>query len=344
MGQEETEFAQVTVLTGRLSSPDSAVRRASAQGLSILGPASKLAAPALVALLADNDKTVVSAAEIALGEIGVDAVPHLLSALQDRDPEVRTLALSILGSILQDIRPVSKESVSALEQGLRDDAAIVRMAAIQALSRLGAKARDALHSLLALPPDKHLDREVAYALSRMGSVTDFSLNEWEATRFKSLVENAAIEEAYARIVRYFVGSVGEVLFGRSYPPNRLDELLAARPLVIPVWRDVLGLLGKLIADPTVFESIPSRFNTSWLQLLVLAHESALGNIDESAPWITLKLIYSTDRDFPSSFWAQRLMRALGDIAHVPQKRDDAGLPIGWREEITRSLVRWISEV
>ena len=84
------------------------------------------AVPTLIAVLADEDEDVCSAAAEVLREIGVPAVPALIAALADEDEVVSNLAAWALGQIGEPAMP-------ALVATLADADAYVRRAVVWAL-------------------------------------------------------------------------------------------------------------------------------------------------------------------------------------------------------------------
>src|SRR5262249_50840999 len=126
-----------------LQDPDSRVRRFSCLALERIGPEARTAAPALARALADNDAAVGSAASRALQRIGPGAAPGVMEVLsKDRVPRIRAAAATALPGPQGDGN-IHKQVRDALLAALKDDEALVRVAAAHALSRLRMSPRDA---------------------------------------------------------------------------------------------------------------------------------------------------------------------------------------------------------
>jgi HEAT repeat protein len=104
-----------------------------ALGLSLHGADAAPAVPRLIELLKSPDTLVRQQSALALGKIGSPAregVPGLIAVLEDKEWSVRRQAALALGEI------GATEAKPALEKRTKDDNALVRKAAVQALERM----------------------------------------------------------------------------------------------------------------------------------------------------------------------------------------------------------------
>ena len=144
-----------------------------AKVLGRIGPGAGTAAPALRAMLGDEQAVIRAAAAEALGGISPAAVPALIQALQDPEKEVRQAAVSALGEVgaeaaaavpdlvallpqdgprgLHVVFPLSRigpAAVPALIQALRGRDTDVRSRAAQVLGLIGPEAQAAAPTLV----------------------------------------------------------------------------------------------------------------------------------------------------------------------------------------------------
>jgi len=150
------------VLVSAFRANDVTLRRAGSMGLTMMGPAAKSAAPALLlAFTGDPDATVRQNAAAALLQIGpasTDVVPGLTGALRHRDPEVRRAAAMVLGSLGAAATPARPALVAATKNPDRD----TRLFALGALTVLDGPAQSPPPELLqALSDPDPLARLVA---------------------------------------------------------------------------------------------------------------------------------------------------------------------------------------
>jgi HEAT repeat protein len=134
-----------------LQDPSSPVRRAAVEALARLEPGT--AAEPLRLALADESESVRIAAAVALGGSESDAVVADLEGLaKDEDARVRAAALRSLSRRFPRIADADARAatLATLERGLADDA-LPALAAIEALTQLGAGAGDAVQRALARP-------------------------------------------------------------------------------------------------------------------------------------------------------------------------------------------------
>jgi HEAT repeat protein len=126
-----------------LSDSDEVVRGEAALAIGNLGGDASEAVPALIGLLSDEEEFIHEdkgmevrlAAQIALEQIGPDAVPGLLEALRADRPEQRVIAVTALGSI----EPLPEGASKDLEDARLDPDKAVQAAAKTALKRIKAK-------------------------------------------------------------------------------------------------------------------------------------------------------------------------------------------------------------
>jgi HEAT repeat protein len=149
-------------------------RRASLIALGVFGPKTSGVLPAVIeALEKDADPQVRTDAATLLGKMGVDAklaVPTLADALlKDKEASVREASARALGG---ELNKFADEQLRTLVEALGDTSEGTRIAAAEALVKLGEKASPVYASILALAKDGTKDRfSRQYALkmiSRLG--------------------------------------------------------------------------------------------------------------------------------------------------------------------------------
>jgi HEAT repeat protein len=151
----------VDAVLARCDDPDERVRRAAIEHLPYLEDPRVL--PALAAALCSQSTGARAAAARALGQVeGASAAPHLLAALDDADPWVRYFALRSIG---QHGYPEALDAIDRLAQA--DPAGQVRIAALEALGRIGGPRAAAL--LAPFTQDADLDIARA-ALEALGAI------------------------------------------------------------------------------------------------------------------------------------------------------------------------------
>lgn len=158
---------------------DEQVRLNCLQGLQMLGPVAKLAAPALQEALVDINHNIRQQAFYALNNMGVDPRPGLRKGLDSKDAPIRINTASLMMSVGLDrnlAQPILVEGLKEKDDGLRMQAAHalamarlestkvvptlieglkhssmgVRQQAIQALQMMGPNARESAPALLDL--------------------------------------------------------------------------------------------------------------------------------------------------------------------------------------------------
>jgi HEAT repeat protein len=149
-------------------------RRASLIALGVFGPKTNGVLPAVIdALEKDADAQVRADAATLLGRMGIDAkiaVPSLAEALlKDKEASVREASARALGG---ELNKFADEQLRTLVEALGDKSEGTRIAAAEALVKLGDKASPVYASILALAKDGTKDRfSRQYALkmvSRLG--------------------------------------------------------------------------------------------------------------------------------------------------------------------------------
>jgi HEAT repeat protein len=127
-------FAAIYLLTWRVEAD---VRRFAASTLRRIGPESKEAVAALIAVLQDRSEEVRISAAIALLHIAPEAkdiVPTLITAFKNQAAKVRSAA----AAALEKLGPGAREAVPALITALQDPNKDVRIAAPYALKKADA--------------------------------------------------------------------------------------------------------------------------------------------------------------------------------------------------------------
>jgi HEAT repeat protein len=140
-------------LAEKLSDSDATIRRNAADQLGQLGADAKPALSALIKACSDSDLYVRRFAAQALGKIGPDAkdaVPALTKLVKDEHKQVQEAAAFALGKI------GGTESVKPLMAAVEDKAnsSLARRKAINSLGALGADAKPAVKTLIAIVQEK----------------------------------------------------------------------------------------------------------------------------------------------------------------------------------------------
>jgi HEAT repeat protein len=182
-----------------LKDSDTQVRHLSIQGLQMLGPLGKLAAPKAEELLTDPDPSIRQQAFYLLQQMGVDARPGLKKALEGKDDRIRVSVASLMlttGIDRNDSIPVLREYLKSTDpelriqaattlaqmrlegdqlvpiliEGLRNKTAGIRQASLQGIQNLGPqKAAGAVNAIVDLLDDADLTfaQQVCYMLRNM---------------------------------------------------------------------------------------------------------------------------------------------------------------------------------
>jgi HEAT repeat protein len=161
-----------------------AVRAAAANALGRMGPAAKIAVPALLAALKDKEPGPRAAAAQAVGLVQAepeDAMPLLVDALNDSDRNVR---LAVMAGLAQ-YGPKAQRAAAGLGNLIaKDESPDVRKKAAETLSLIGPDGKAAAAALVdALQKDKDVDvrRWASIALAKMAGEAKDSVPNLAAT-------------------------------------------------------------------------------------------------------------------------------------------------------------------
>lgn len=157
----------VPCLLDTLHHPDVRLRRAAESALAAMGAAAHVAIAPLFARAAESDPAARAAALRALVALGAEPArlqPLLEKALQDPAPEVRRAGLA--GLVTQG--DPARFGAAPLLDLLANETGPVRVVAIKALGRLGAKGAPAVPVLTGLLSDLQLRGEAIAALGKIG--------------------------------------------------------------------------------------------------------------------------------------------------------------------------------
>jgi HEAT repeat protein len=161
----------VPVLTEALKSNDARMRVAAVGALGDMGRDGGVASTHLFALTKDSDPAVQAAAFRALVAVHADSnrlKPLLEEALKSSTPPVRKAGAAGLASL----GDTSVLGVNGLVDLLDDENAAGRLAAVQALGQLGAKASSAVQPLLAHLDDTTLQGSILETLGLIGPASE----------------------------------------------------------------------------------------------------------------------------------------------------------------------------
>lgn len=233
-------------LGAQLGDDDASVRVAAAEALGRLGSRAEGQSSRLVQALQDDEARVRDAASAALAGIGEEAVPSLIRALGKGDPVFLQAVVETLGEMgpvavprlvgslqgdgrqllerryaalaLAQIGGADRRVIPALAASLKDDQPDVRIAALDALGRIGGAAQSITDKLIALATDQREPvavREAALTAIANIAPTDETVNR---TLANAVAEgNPAIYRAavagliLARSRTALGGNVGELI-------------------------------------------------------------------------------------------------------------------------------------
>ncbi len=132
------------VLLMRDQNENPAVRGFAAKALGKMQERAKEAIPDLVYVIGDTSNEVRSAAEWALVQMGIAAIPALGEMCANENPSMRVSAVRALGSI----GPAAENAVPVLLQTMTDEDRIVRRETILALEKVQTSSRSAVKALI----------------------------------------------------------------------------------------------------------------------------------------------------------------------------------------------------
>lgn len=166
------------------------------------------AAPVLAKHLSDDDEFARELAVQFLAQLGPDAAAaekELTQALADSSPMVRVNSAATLLAI-----NVAKERAEAvLRELMTSDDATVRLPAAISLAGNEAAAEDAVAALTALLGEDHDDSIRVPAVQALGRLGDKAKSSLNAIRMLTSVENAALQTAAREAARQIEGGVDE---------------------------------------------------------------------------------------------------------------------------------------
>jgi len=141
--------SQSTALVQALQDEEAGVREAASGALVKIG---KEALPSLIRALSKGDPVFLQAVVATLGDMGSVAVPSLVDSLHGQRRELLERRYSALA--LAQIGASDRRVVPALAKSLEDDDPDVRIAALDALGRVGSAAADTIDEVIKLAVDQ----------------------------------------------------------------------------------------------------------------------------------------------------------------------------------------------
>jgi HEAT repeat protein len=167
--QWQTGAAAVPALIRALERDNFNQRRAALARLRELGPDARAAAPAILALAEDLESRDAPAAVTALARIDLSAARAAMNRAREglRHPDVNTRRRAV--ERLGDLGPLARPAAPELIRATRDDDALVRDRALQALVRIGLPAAGMLPVLTAAldDPRDHVRHSAVVALDAL---------------------------------------------------------------------------------------------------------------------------------------------------------------------------------
>lgn len=275
---EEVAAARRDQYIKDLRAADAQVRAHAAERLGRLGAEGRLAVPALLLALQDEDDMVRRLAQIALTQIGPPLPADLgvlVAALNSDQPlPARVYATTALAALGMEAKPAT----GALVKALRDSDAGVRKSAAFALGKIGPSARDASYKTL-LDALRDADREVRLAAA--GTLTGFGApTPTDQGPLVALLEEKGSTHEARRYAAWGLGMIGPPAREKAFRPL-LDLLQDDDQEVRAVAFDALAKLGPATpADrPPLARALGNRAGKVEARLYTAG---ALGDLDAQA--------------------------------------------------------------
>ncbi len=287
----------VSILIPALKDEDGLVQIMVARALGRIGPPADSAIPALIEVLnTEQDFEFLNEAALALGRMGVEAVPYLIEVKKNKDIKKRMFAVMALVGIDKDF--ADDENVSFLIKILDNENSEFRERATWALGEIGPGAQKAVPSLIRAwhDPDNKVSQNSLDAIVKIGK--------------PAVVQLVQALEDENKIVRFFAASamtdidpnlaarhITDVLRSLLNDPDKNWRQSALRLLVNmgPEARPALPILRQALKDQD--------------DVVRLYAVRALNNINISTPEVIsalLAAIHDKDTDIRTS-----AIRALG---------------------------------
>ena len=166
LGVIGSDKSNVAELAKELKDNNPGLRALAAGRLAAMGDDAQAAAPVLIEMLKDEERTTRRLAAYVLGETRAKApVTTLLALLKDREQDTRMSAMSQLGNIGPDAR----DAIPALIEILTGDDKDFRRRAASALGEIGPDSKPAIPLLLKMlrDPERDSRASAAYALRKL---------------------------------------------------------------------------------------------------------------------------------------------------------------------------------
>jgi HEAT repeat protein len=284
----EKKRAALPALSKALNDEDVEVRRVAASSLERIGQEAAPAVPALTKALRDVDGQVRQNATSALSIIGPPArtaVPQLVECMEkDPLPSVRQGAAAALGRIGE-----TGPAVRVLTEGVTDPDMDLRVAACDALGRIGSASVEAIPQLLTAIKEMHRGSEsvrqnAAFALGRIGQATQDILRALSDT----------LKDPHRDPRRFAARALGDLGPGAKNEVEALIDLLDDQEMIIRA--DAAEALGKIGGPPTlVLPALVARLQDEDWRVRAKAAE-ALGRLATEAKGACPELEHAAERD------------------------------------------------
>jgi HEAT repeat protein len=254
------------------------------------------AIPGLIEALRVTDKSVYSAAQENLIEIGDSSINELLEVLKDEDAEVRCRATEVLGNIGHP------SALSGLMEALKDEDEQVRGKAAWALGKI--RSPIAISALLETFNDvEDVWKETIWALGEIGDATT-------APYLIELLHNEKLKWSLQGDIAKALGKLGEDAI-----PDLIEAMSDGDASVREGAAKALGIIGATTAVPFLIDALRDE---NWLVRGKAAE--ALGKIGDSrAVPALIEAVHNDDDEIFS-------LRDYGVVA-LGELKDSAAIPI-----------------
>jgi HEAT repeat protein len=232
----------VPMLMDTLRQPDASLRTAAARTLGAMGREGAAAAPALFTLAESADPSAQAAALRALTAMGSDRTrlkPLLQAAWKNPAPEMRKAGVAGLAALGES----TVLGVDGLLEALGDDDLDGRLAAVQTLGQMGAKAAPAVPALTTRLDDPALQVATITALGKIGTsaapalprILEVSTNGSQELRAAMLTACATMGRPAAAALPQIYTALGDTSLEIRVPAlNALINVEADDDKVVPV--------------------------------------------------------------------------------------------------------------